>query len=182
MSAIAYRVAARHLSEQTKSAPKKVDDLFKEVKNDNPSYSDEQAWATAWSIYCKHVDPNGAHCNKAPSEYLKTAALDSFGAYIGGWMSSILGIIENRIARGLLQKGFRRQPLDHGQSDRRYLTFQRDKDEIDVAIHLSNNWHIEITASATLGGQYTEIYKDLCGYDESPRSLIEDLTKAVEAL
>ncbi len=74
MNATAYRVAARSLlADQGKAAPKKVDDLFKEVKDGNPSYSDEQAWATAWSIYCKHVDPNGEHCHKGPGGYLKEA-------------------------------------------------------------------------------------------------------------
>ncbi len=71
----ATRVAARYLAlkvgEQSKAAPKKVDDLHKEVKKDNPGYSDEQAWATAWSIYCKHVDPSGEHCHRPPSGYLK---------------------------------------------------------------------------------------------------------------
>ncbi len=77
---VPYRAAAqeieRKLAEQGKSAPKKVDDLFKEVKDGNPSYSDEQAWATAWSIYCKHVDPNGEHCHKGPGGYLKEAEID----------------------------------------------------------------------------------------------------------
>lgn len=51
--------------------PSPVDDYFKEVKKDNPSYSDEQAWATAWSIYCKHKNPGSEHCQKPTSEYLK---------------------------------------------------------------------------------------------------------------
>jgi hypothetical protein len=71
----AYLVAAafleRKLAEQGKAAPKKVDDLHKEVKEGNPSYTDEQAWATAWSIYCKSVDPNGEHCHESPEQYLK---------------------------------------------------------------------------------------------------------------
>lgn len=51
--------------------PSPVDRYFKEIKKDNPSYSDEQAWATAWSIYCKHKNPGSDHCSKPPSEYLK---------------------------------------------------------------------------------------------------------------
>jgi hypothetical protein len=47
-----------------KSAPQKVDKYFKEVKKSNPEYSDEQAWATAWSIYCKHVKPGDASCHQ----------------------------------------------------------------------------------------------------------------------
>lgn len=55
--------------------PSKVDKYYKEIKRDNPSYSDEQAWATAWSIYCKHVNPNSDSCHKAPEEYLKKASV-----------------------------------------------------------------------------------------------------------
>ena len=51
--------------------PAKVDKLYEEVKEKNPSYSEEQAWATAWSIYCKHVNPGSDSCHKPTSEYLK---------------------------------------------------------------------------------------------------------------
>lgn len=50
--------------------PSPVDRYFKEVKDQNPTYSDAQAWATAWSIYCKHKNPGSDHCQKDPSEYL----------------------------------------------------------------------------------------------------------------
>lgn len=49
--------------------PSPVDKYFDEVKEGNPSYSDEQAWATAWSIYCKHKNPGSEHCHQ--DEYLK---------------------------------------------------------------------------------------------------------------
>lgn len=51
--------------------PSPVDKYYKEVKDSNPDYSEEQAWATAWSIYCKHKNPGSEHCSKPPSEYLK---------------------------------------------------------------------------------------------------------------
>jgi hypothetical protein len=51
--------------------PVDVDRYFKEVKDANPDYSDEQAWATAWSIYCRHKNPGSDHCQKDTSEYLK---------------------------------------------------------------------------------------------------------------
>jgi hypothetical protein len=74
---LAYRVAARTLvADQDKAAPKKIDDLVKEVKDGNPSYSDEQAYATAWSIYCKNVDPGSSHCHKPASQYLKEAVAE----------------------------------------------------------------------------------------------------------
>lgn len=49
------------------NVPKKVDDLVKEVKEGNPEYTDAQAWGTAWSIYCKSVNPDSPHCKQ--SEY-----------------------------------------------------------------------------------------------------------------
>jgi hypothetical protein len=55
--------------------PKDVDRYFDDVKKNNPDYSDEQAWATAWSIFCKHKDPGSDHCKKPTSEYLKKEAL-----------------------------------------------------------------------------------------------------------
>lgn len=51
--------------------PSPVDKYFKEVKRDNPEYTDAQAWATAWSIYCKHKAPGSEHCHKDTAEYLK---------------------------------------------------------------------------------------------------------------
>ena len=33
------------------------------------------AWATAWSIYCKNVDPGSDHCKQPTSEYLKKEAV-----------------------------------------------------------------------------------------------------------
>ncbi len=51
--------------------PKKVDELAKRVKKDNPSYDESKAWATAWSIYCKHVSPGNDSCKKGPDGYLK---------------------------------------------------------------------------------------------------------------
>lgn len=69
------RVALRSVTaDQDKSAPEKVDDLFKTVKKDNPSYTASQAWATAWSIYCAHVNPGSDSCHQ--DEYLKSAADD----------------------------------------------------------------------------------------------------------
>ena len=51
--------------------PSPVDKYYKQIKKDSPSYSDEQAWATAWSIYCKHKNPGSPHCHKPTEEYLK---------------------------------------------------------------------------------------------------------------
>jgi hypothetical protein len=54
--------------------PSPVDKYFKEVKENNPSYSDDQAWATAWSIYCKNVNPESPSCHKPKGEYLSKEA------------------------------------------------------------------------------------------------------------
>lgn len=63
--------------------PSPVDRYVDEVKDENPSYSDEQAWATAWSIYCKHKNPGSDHCQKSPGEYLtKEAMIRVVGRYI----------------------------------------------------------------------------------------------------
>lgn len=51
--------------------PSPVDKYYEEVKKSNPDYSEEQAWATAWSIFCKHKAPGSPHCKKPTSEYLK---------------------------------------------------------------------------------------------------------------
>jgi len=51
--------------------PSPVDKYHEKIKKDNPDYSDEQAWATAWSVFCKHKNPGSPHCHKPQSEYLK---------------------------------------------------------------------------------------------------------------
>lgn len=54
--------------------PSPVDKYFKQIKKDNPSYTDEQAWATAWSIYCRYKNPGSESCHMPTSEYLKKQA------------------------------------------------------------------------------------------------------------
>lgn len=54
--------------------PSPVDKYFKQIKKDNPSYSDEQAWATAWSVFCKYKNPGSPSCHKPTEEYLKREA------------------------------------------------------------------------------------------------------------
>jgi hypothetical protein len=49
--------------------PKKVDEYVQQIKEDNPSYDDAQAWATAWSIYCKYKNPSSDHCHQPASAY-----------------------------------------------------------------------------------------------------------------
>ena len=57
------------LSKTARDVPKDVERYLKEVKEKNSDYSDKQAWATAWSIYCKNKNPGSSHCKKETSEY-----------------------------------------------------------------------------------------------------------------
>lgn len=54
--------------------PSPVDKYYKQIKKENPSYSDEQAWATAWSVFCKYKNPGSPSCHKPTEEYLKKEA------------------------------------------------------------------------------------------------------------
>ena len=78
--------------------PAKIDELFDEIKESNPSYSDEQAWATAWSIYCKHVEPGSDSCHLPTSEYLKgkSAAIRVAARYRAA-KDSVLGRLEKEL-------------------------------------------------------------------------------------
>jgi len=50
--------------------PKEVDDLAETIKKENKGYDDSKAFATAWSIYCRYVNPGSGHCHKdSPSDY-----------------------------------------------------------------------------------------------------------------
>jgi len=53
------------------SVPQKVEDLVDEIKKDNPSYDEARAWATAWSVYCKHVNNSNPSCKREPEGYLR---------------------------------------------------------------------------------------------------------------
>lgn len=49
--------------------PRKVEELVARISKQNPSYSEAQAWATAWSVYCRNVRPGSRHCRRPPSGY-----------------------------------------------------------------------------------------------------------------
>lgn len=46
------------------NVPKDVERYVKNVKDKNPGYTDAQAWATAWSIYCENKNPDSPHCEQ----------------------------------------------------------------------------------------------------------------------
>lgn len=45
-----------------RNVPADVERYVKEVKEGNPGYTEEQAWATAWTIYCDN-NPESTHCH-----------------------------------------------------------------------------------------------------------------------
>ena len=67
-SSIAKRVAARW-SKQSKNLPKHVERYVQEGKDQG--LDEGEAWAVAWSRYCKYKNPDSPHCKKdSPSDYL----------------------------------------------------------------------------------------------------------------
>lgn len=99
--------------------PSPVDKYFKEVKKDNPSYSDEQAWATAWSIFCKNVNPGSPSCHKPTSEYLKKEAA----------AQPILGFYNALLIRRVAAKYMEAMALPE-DLESRLVEWRRDKDHI----------------------------------------------------
>ena len=52
-----------------KNLPPKVEKYVKQIEKDNPDYDEAKVWATAWSLYCKHVNNDSPHCKKSPGDY-----------------------------------------------------------------------------------------------------------------
>jgi hypothetical protein len=60
--------------------PAAIDKLVKKIKKDNPSYDDAKAFATAWSIYCKHINPKSKHCKASEMDlWIEKVAIDLGG-------------------------------------------------------------------------------------------------------
>lgn len=55
--------------------PTPVDKYYEQVKEENPSYSESQAWATAWKIYCQHVNPDSKSCHQPKKSFLRDAPI-----------------------------------------------------------------------------------------------------------
>ena len=49
--------------------PPDVERYVEEIQEANPDYDESQAWATAWSRYCKYKNPGSEHCSKPASGY-----------------------------------------------------------------------------------------------------------------
>ncbi len=49
--------------------PDDVERYVEDIKKKNPDYSEGQAWATAWSIYCKYKNPGSDHCKQDAEDY-----------------------------------------------------------------------------------------------------------------
>ncbi len=46
------------------SCPKDVKRYVKEMQEEDPSMSDDKAWAVAWSRFCEYKDPSSEHCKQ----------------------------------------------------------------------------------------------------------------------
>jgi len=79
--------------------PSPVDKYVKKVRENNPDYTDAQAWATAWSIYCKHKNPGSEHCKKPADEYLKgkSATMDDIAIRVAA-QSMVSSELASRVA------------------------------------------------------------------------------------
>jgi hypothetical protein len=67
--ASSVKVAARWLK-QSKNLPKNVERYVQEGKDQG--LDEGEAWAVAWSRYCKYKNPDSPHCKKdSPSDYLQ---------------------------------------------------------------------------------------------------------------
>lgn len=99
--------------------PGPVDKYFDQVKKDNPSYSDEQAWATAWSIFCKHKKPNSEHCHRPPEGYLKGQGKKSMDKQatitpnVEGFLLYLSGALTQYDQRASTKRGYNPNALGH---------------------------------------------------------------------
>ena len=55
--------------ERNKNVPAYVHDKVEEIMEKQKEKDEGQAWAVAWSIYCKYKKPNSPHCKKEKDEY-----------------------------------------------------------------------------------------------------------------
>lgn len=53
--------------------PKSVERYVEEGKKEG--LDEGEAWAVAWSRYCKYKEPGSPHCQKPTSEYFKKNAI-----------------------------------------------------------------------------------------------------------
>jgi hypothetical protein len=88
--------------------PADVERYVKEVKEGNPDYTEEQIWATAWSIYCRN-NSDSEHCHQ--KDYLKAARVPSgLYGYTRSVQSSCEGSIRKltRVASALAKKAYQK--------------------------------------------------------------------------
>jgi len=92
-----------HLSTWLGHMPSPVDKYVKQVKEQNPDYTEAQVWATAWSIYCKHKNPGSEHCKKPAGEYLKgKSAMDDTTVRVAAKFS-VAPTVADRVASRYLK-------------------------------------------------------------------------------
>jgi hypothetical protein len=135
--------------------PSPVDKYFKEVKKSNPGYSDEQAWATAWSIYCKHKNPGSPSCHKPTDEYLKKEAA----------AQPLLGFYNALLIQRVASKYMEAMSLPE-DVESRLVEWRRDKD------HLLDSVSQELAGVDDLLDEFKDIERGI--RDRDLRRLITD--------
>lgn len=141
------RVLGRFLEARTeKSAPAKVEPYFKKVKKQNPSYSDSQAWATAWSIYCKYKRPGDSSCHQ--DEYFSGRSKTASPRYDKRRMS-VLFVADTVISPAVVR-----------EIGREYVTIQNLEpyEEADVSLRVLK---VEGSSELASDGQLRETRVDL---------------------
>jgi hypothetical protein len=73
-----YKDVVKDLHKKAGDIPADVERYVKETQEGNPDYTDAQAWATAWSRFCKYKDPGSEHCKQNTGDYFpgKSASSD----------------------------------------------------------------------------------------------------------
>ena len=75
-----------------KNLPPKLEKYVEQVKKENPSYSESQVWATAWSIYCRNVRNESPHCKRKPGGYFKGKKAAEIARKVAdAWMRKLVG-------------------------------------------------------------------------------------------
>jgi len=75
-----YKDVVKDLHKSAGDIPADVERYVKETQEGNPDYTDAQAWATAWSRFCKYKDPGSEHCKQNTSDYFPGRAASDLEA------------------------------------------------------------------------------------------------------
>lgn len=135
--------------------PSPVDKYFKQIKKENPSYSDEQAWATAWSVFCKYKNPGSPSCHKPTDEYLKKEAA----------AQPLLGFYNALLVRKVAARYMEAMSLPEDMESR-LVEWRRDKDRLLDSVSQ------ELAGVDNLLDEFNDINRKI--HDRELRRLITD--------